>query len=197
MLERRNDYVQARGCYCTIEDWEREDLVANFVDLLGQCERDVQTRMIWHLLLVHDDLGGKAGTGIGVTAADVSSVDPLPGQVLTDDDQRRLKSLGRNGDALDASAWGTWTGSVAAPVGASLRGTIVGWFRTSGASSTPSARSSRFSTMDGYRPTSVRRSAAPPLRLSRGRRRLPRPHLRIARSSCSVCCSATAGCSIS
>ena len=50
VIERRNDYVQARARYCTIEDWERDDLVKNLGDLLGQCERDVQERMLWHLL---------------------------------------------------------------------------------------------------------------------------------------------------
>src|SRR5829696_6694920 len=57
VLERRNDYVQARGRYCTMMDWERDDLVLNLGTLLGQCERDVQERMVWHLLLVHDDYG--------------------------------------------------------------------------------------------------------------------------------------------
>ena len=61
MLERRNDYVQARGRYCTMMDWERDDLVLNMGTLLGQCERDVQERMLWHLLLVHDDYGTRVG----------------------------------------------------------------------------------------------------------------------------------------
>src|SRR5436189_6301801 len=42
VLDRRNDYVQARGRYNTMMDWEREDLVHNLGDLLSQCERDVQ-----------------------------------------------------------------------------------------------------------------------------------------------------------
>ena len=37
---------------------------------------------------------------------------PLSGQVLTEEDQRRLQSLGRNGDRIDPSVWGTWTSSV-------------------------------------------------------------------------------------
>jgi catalase len=48
VLERRNDYVQARGRYCTMMDWERDDLVLNMGTLLGECERDVQERMVWH-----------------------------------------------------------------------------------------------------------------------------------------------------
>jgi catalase len=93
-------------------DWERDDLVKNMGDLLGQCERDVQERMIWHLLLVHDDYGTRVGRAIGISAADVKGLQPLPGQVLTDDDQKRLKNLGNNGDRIDPKVWGTWTSSV-------------------------------------------------------------------------------------
>ena len=112
VLERRNDYVQARARYCTIQDWERDDLVKNLGDLLGQCERDVQERMLWHLFLVHDDYGTRVGQAIGLTAADVSGLAPLATQVLTAEDQARVKKLGNNGDRIDSKAWGTWTGSV-------------------------------------------------------------------------------------
>jgi len=112
VLERRNDYVQARARYCTIQDWERDDLVKNLGDLLGQCERDVQERMLWHLFLVHDDYGTRVGKAIGLTAADVSGLAPLATQVLTAEDQARLKKLGHNGDRIDPKAWGQWTGSV-------------------------------------------------------------------------------------
>jgi catalase len=113
VIERRNDYVQARARYCTMLDWEREDLVRNMGDLLAQCERDVQERMIWHFLLIHDDLGTRVGNAIRLSAADVRHLEPLPGQVLTAEDQARLKKLGGNGDAIDAAKWGRWTGSVA------------------------------------------------------------------------------------
>ena len=68
VIERRNDYVQARGRYCTMMDWERDDLVNNMGTLLGQCERDVQERMVWHFLLVHDDYGTRVGKTLGITA---------------------------------------------------------------------------------------------------------------------------------
>ncbi|WP_322626743.1 catalase [Paracoccus beibuensis] len=112
VLERRNDYVQARGRYCTMMEWERDDLVANLSDLLSQCERDVQERMVWHLLMVHDDYGARVGQAIGISADDVRGMAPLDGQVLTDDDRKRLENLGRNGDGIDAGVWGQWTSSV-------------------------------------------------------------------------------------
>ena len=112
VLERRNDYVQARARYCTIMDWERDDLVKNMGDLLGQCERDVQERMLWHLFLVHDDYGTRVGRMIGLGAGDVARLAPLPNQVLTPEDTARLQKLGNNGDRIDPKAWGTWTASV-------------------------------------------------------------------------------------
>jgi catalase len=112
VIERRNDYVQARARYVTMMAWERDDLVTNLGDLLGQCERDVQERMLWHLLLVHDDYGKRVGAAIDLSAEDVRHLSPLPGQVLTDEDQRRLQSLGANGDSIDPNVWGRWTSSV-------------------------------------------------------------------------------------
>jgi catalase len=112
VIERRNDYVQARGRYNTMMDWERDDLVLNMGTLLGQCERDVQERMIWHLLLVHDDYGTRVGQIIGISADDVRNLPPLPKQVLTDEDKRRLQNLGNNGDKIDPTVWGQWTSSV-------------------------------------------------------------------------------------
>jgi catalase len=112
VIDRRNDYVQARGRYCTMMQWERDDLVKNMGDLLGACERDVQERMLWHLLLVHDDYGNRVAEALGMSAADVRHLEPLPGQVLTEEDRRRLRTLGDNGDGIDPEVWGQWTGSV-------------------------------------------------------------------------------------
>jgi catalase len=112
VIERRNDYVQPRARYCTMLDWERDDLVRNLATLLGQCERDVQERMVWHLLLVHDDYGRRVGDALGIKPEDVKALGPLEGQVLTEAEQGRLRRLGSNGDRLDAAAWGRWTSSV-------------------------------------------------------------------------------------
>lgn len=112
VLERRNDYVQPRARYCTMMDWERDDLVHNMGTLLGQCDRDVQERMVWHFLLVHDDYGRRVGEMLGIGPGDVAHLPPLPGQVLTPEDERRLQSLGENGDGIDPGVWGQWTSSV-------------------------------------------------------------------------------------
>jgi catalase len=112
VLERRNDYAQARGRFNTMMDWERDDLIKNMRDLLGQCQRDVQERMLWHFFLVHDDYGNRVAQALGLSAKDVAHLAPLPGQMLTGDDLTRLKNLGNNGDRIDPTVWGQWTGSV-------------------------------------------------------------------------------------
>jgi catalase len=91
------DYTQAGQRYLLLEDWERDDLVANFVTNLSQCERDVQERMVWHFYLVEDDLGDRVGEGLGIKASDVTHLEPLQSQTLSDEDQQRLASLGNNG----------------------------------------------------------------------------------------------------
>jgi catalase len=112
ILERRNDYVQARARYCTMMDWERDDLVLNMGTLLSACERDVQERMQWHFFLVHDDYGKRVGEHLKMSAADVKHLEPLVGQELTDEDKLRRSKLGENGDVIDCNAWGKHTSSV-------------------------------------------------------------------------------------
>lgn len=111
-LERTNDYVQARGRYDTMNDWERDELVTTLGGLLADCERDVQERMLWHLFLVHDEYGTRVGERLGLTADDVRHLEPLPTQRLTDDERKRLENLGHNGDVIDPTQWGRWTSSV-------------------------------------------------------------------------------------
>jgi catalase len=80
-----------------MHDWERDDLVENFVTLLSECDRAIQERMVWHFLLVEDDLGLHVGDGLGITPADVTHLQPLAKQELTDEDRGRLANLGKNG----------------------------------------------------------------------------------------------------
>jgi catalase len=112
IIERRNDYFQPRARYCTMQDWERDDLVHNMSDLLSHCERDVQERLLGRCFLIHDDYGARVGKALGIAADDLRHLEPLPNQVLTDEDQERLRNLGRNGDQIDPGPWGKWTSSV-------------------------------------------------------------------------------------
>jgi catalase len=96
-IVRTNDYKQAGQRYLLMEQWERDDLVGNFATLLSQCDRPIQERMVWHFLLVEDDLGLRVGEKLGIGPEDVAHLEPLRSQDLTDEDRRRLANLGKNG----------------------------------------------------------------------------------------------------
>jgi catalase len=65
-IERTNDCGQAGDRYRTMPEWERDDLVFNLIDLLGQCDRHVQERMISQLFRCDADYGRRVAEGIGV-----------------------------------------------------------------------------------------------------------------------------------
>ncbi|MDH2424894.1 catalase [Sphaerisporangium sp. TRM90804] len=96
-IPRTNDYKQAGQRYLLMEQWERDDLVLNFTTLLSQTVRAVQERMVWHLLLVEDDLGLRVGQGLGIGPEDVAHLEPLASQDLSEEDRERLSNLGKNG----------------------------------------------------------------------------------------------------
>jgi catalase len=96
-LPRTNDYKQAGERYWNSEEWERDEVVANLIDGLSQCDRPIQERMIWHLFMVEDELGLKVGEGIGISVDDVRHLEPLATQTLNDEERERLVNLGANG----------------------------------------------------------------------------------------------------
>jgi catalase len=67
-IERTNDYAQAGDRYRTMPDWEREDLVFNMIDLLGQCERQVQERTVDQFARCDADYGRRVAEGLGIPA---------------------------------------------------------------------------------------------------------------------------------
>lgn len=101
-IERTNDYKQAGERYLLSEEWEQDDLVANLTNLLGQCDRPIQERMVWHLLMAEDELGNRVGEGLGISAADVKDLPPLATQNLSAEEEQRRQNLGNNG-ARDVS----------------------------------------------------------------------------------------------
>ena len=92
-----NDYLQAGQRFLLMEQWEQDDLVSNFVTLIGQAAREVQERMVWHLFMCEDELGRRVGEGLGISADDVRHLEPLATQTLTDEEQERASNLGKNG----------------------------------------------------------------------------------------------------
>jgi catalase len=96
-IERTNDYTQAGQRYQLMEQWEKDDLVANFVTLIGQAVPEVQQRMVWHFLMCDDELGARVGEGLGISADDVRGLEPLQTQTLSEDELARAANLGKNG----------------------------------------------------------------------------------------------------
>lgn len=96
-IPRTDDYTQAGQRYLLSEQWEKDDVVANFVDALSQCDRPIQERMVWHLFMAEDEFGQRVGEGLGITADDVRGLPPLQTQTLTEAELERARNLGKNG----------------------------------------------------------------------------------------------------
>jgi len=96
-IPRTNDYKQAGERYLLSEQWEKDELVSNFVTALKQCPRELQERMVWHFFLVEDELGQRVGEGLGISADDVRNLPPLQSQTLNEEEKKRLANLGKNG----------------------------------------------------------------------------------------------------
>ncbi|GAA1918269.1 catalase [Arthrobacter gandavensis] len=96
-IERTNDYMQAGQRYQLMEQWEKDDLVKNFVDNISEAARPVQERMLWHFYMCDDELGARVGEGLGIGLAEIKDLGPLPTQALTEEEQDRVKNLGSNG----------------------------------------------------------------------------------------------------
>ncbi|MCZ2820662.1 catalase [Modestobacter sp. VKM Ac-2977] len=96
-IERTDDYTQAGQRYLLSEQWEKDDLVANLIANLSQCDRPIQERMMWHLFMVEDELGQRVGDGLGISADDVRGMPPLQTQTLTEAELQRAANLGKNG----------------------------------------------------------------------------------------------------
>ena len=96
-IPRTDDYTQAGERYLLSEQWEKDELVANFVGNLSQCDRRIQERMVWHLFMAEDELGARVGEGLGITADDVRGLEPLATQTLTEAELARAANLGDNG----------------------------------------------------------------------------------------------------
>jgi catalase len=92
-----NDYLQAGQRYQLLEGWEKDDLVANFTNLIGQADRKVQERMLWHFYMTDDELGARVGEGLGIRLDEIRDLGPLQSQTLSDEEAAWMKNLGSNG----------------------------------------------------------------------------------------------------
>jgi catalase len=92
-----NDYLQAGQRYQLLEGWEKDDLVANFTNLIGQADRKVQERMLWHFYMTDDELGARVGEGLGIRLDEIRDLGPLQSQTLSEEEAAWMKNLGSNG----------------------------------------------------------------------------------------------------
>ena len=63
---RQNNYGQAGARYRAMEDGERDELVSSLVNLVGQCDRDIQERMVSHLSQCDEEYGSRVAQGLGI-----------------------------------------------------------------------------------------------------------------------------------
>ncbi len=63
-ISRPNPYGQAGERYRSFEDWERDELINNLGNLLAQCNKDIQERMVDHLTKCDKDYGKRVAEGI-------------------------------------------------------------------------------------------------------------------------------------
>ncbi len=72
-IERTNDYAQAGERVRTMPDWERDDLVLNLSTLLGDCEKHIQEKMVWHFSQCDEEFGRRVAEGVGLDYAAVKA----------------------------------------------------------------------------------------------------------------------------
>jgi catalase len=72
-IARTNNYAQAGARYRAFEPWERDELISNLVEALGQCDRGIQERMIGHLTQCDREYGRRVAEGLGLSADSVTA----------------------------------------------------------------------------------------------------------------------------
>ena len=72
-ISRTNNYGQAGARYRTFTDAERAELINNLVTHLRTCERDIQTRMVGHLLRCDEDYGRRVAAGLGIKTEELTT----------------------------------------------------------------------------------------------------------------------------
>ena len=68
-ITRQNDFQQAGERFRAFETCERDELIANLVDALKDCPREIQERMVSNFTKADADYGRRVAEGIGLSAA--------------------------------------------------------------------------------------------------------------------------------
>lgn len=65
-IRRPNNFTQAGERYRAFADWEREELIANLVSALAQCNPDIQERMVSYFRAADEDYGRRVAECLGI-----------------------------------------------------------------------------------------------------------------------------------
>ncbi|QNK56006.1 catalase [Paenibacillus sp. PAMC21692] len=68
-IDRENNFAQAGDTYRKLEQWERDDLIANLVDALGTCTDHIRETMISHLTAADADYGRRVAEGLAAAGS--------------------------------------------------------------------------------------------------------------------------------
>ncbi|WP_310590604.1 catalase-related domain-containing protein [Dyadobacter sp. 3J3] len=63
-IDRTNNYAQAGELYRSFEDWERSELISNFVSALAPIAKFTQDKMIEHFTKCDADYGRRVAEGL-------------------------------------------------------------------------------------------------------------------------------------
>jgi catalase len=72
-ISRTNNYGQAGERYRSFSAEERNELINNLVTHLQVCDRDIQERMIGHLLQCDQSYGQRVAAGLGIKAEELTT----------------------------------------------------------------------------------------------------------------------------
>jgi len=73
-----DDYTQAGELFRSYDARHRDDLIANLVDNLKQCDVHIRERMVWHFLHADETYGRLVAEGIGMDVETARRLLPLP-----------------------------------------------------------------------------------------------------------------------
>lgn len=63
-IDRTNDFKQAGERYRMMEDWEREELIANLTDALASCDMRIREKMLHYFMQCDADYGNRIKAGL-------------------------------------------------------------------------------------------------------------------------------------
>ena len=77
-----DDYKQAGELFRSYDARHRDDLVANLVDNLKQCDAHIQERMVWHFWHADENYGRLVAEGLGLDLEKAKKLPPLPNKAV-------------------------------------------------------------------------------------------------------------------